>query len=127
MRECAMHGWTWFRRIGTSTRYRCAQCAVETVSNRRRRLKRILVEEAGGRCVACGYAGCVGVLQFHHLDPSTKRFHLGREGVTRSLERARAEASKCVLLCANCHAEVELGFRELPVTSEDDLPSVYPG
>jgi hypothetical protein len=117
MRECRVHGWTWFRRIGTATRYRCAQCAVEAVSDRRRRIKQILVGEAGGSCVVCGYDAFAPVLQFHHLDPATKRFHLGREGVTRSLERARAEASKCVLLCANCHVEVELGFRELPVTS----------
>jgi transposase-like protein len=127
MRECPKHGWVWFRRSGASTRYRCAQCTVEMVSNRRRRMKQILVEEAGGSCVACGYDRCVGVLQFHHLDRATKQFHLGREGVTRSLKRARAEAKKCVLLCANCHAEVELGFRELPVTSGSDLPSVYPG
>ena len=127
MRECAKHGWTWFRRTGTSTRYRCARCLVESVSGRRRRVKEILVDEAGGRCAACGYSDCVAVLQFHHLDPATKRFHVGREGVTRSLERARAEASKCVLLCANCHVEVETGFRLLPVTSKADLPSSYPG
>ena len=30
--------------------------------------------------------------------------------MTRSLERLREEAGKCVLLCANCHAEVESGF-----------------
>ena len=119
VRDCPRHGWTWFRKVGSQTHYRCARCVVEAVSDRRRKVKEILVDEAGGRCVACGYGDCVGVLQFHHLDPSTKRFHLGREGVTRSIERARAEARKCVLLCANCHAEVELGFRLLPVTSDD--------
>jgi transposase len=92
MRECRTHGWTWFRRIDTATGYRCAQCAVEAVSNRRRRMKQILVEEAGGSCVACGDDAFMPVLQFHHVDAATKRFHLGREGVTRSLERARAEA-----------------------------------
>jgi len=25
----------------------------------------------------------------------------------------RAEAAKCVLLCANCHAEVEAGYTKL--------------
>ena len=49
---------------------------------------------------------------------ATKRFHLGREGVTRALDDARAEAQKCMLLCANCHVEVELGYRALPVTSD---------
>ena len=32
----------------------------------------------------------------------------------RSLARCRQEAAKCVLLCANCHAEVEAGVAELP-------------
>jgi transposase-like protein len=117
VRDCPRHGWTWFRMVG-GRRYRCARCVVEAVSERRRRVKEILVGEAGGKCAACGYRACIGVLQFHHVDPATKRFHLGREGVTRSLAAARAEARKCVLLCANCHTEVELGFRMLPVTSD---------
>jgi hypothetical protein len=37
-----------------------------------------------------------------------------RKGVARSLEKARAEPRKCVLLCANCHAEVEAGVLGLP-------------
>ena len=43
-------------------------------------------------------------------------------GVTRSLAAARAEAAKCVLLCANCHAEVEAGVKRLtcrPMTGGD--------
>jgi hypothetical protein len=36
-------------------------------------------------------------------------------GITRSLARLRAEAAKCVLLCANCHAEVEAEGIELPL------------
>jgi hypothetical protein len=35
------------------------------------------------------------------------------EGATRSLERNRREAAKCVLLCSNCHAEVEAGLKIL--------------
>jgi hypothetical protein len=27
----------------------------------------------------------------------------------------RAEASKCVLLCSNCHAEVEAGIAAVPL------------
>jgi hypothetical protein len=74
--------------------------------------------------VLCGYAKSVVALQFHHVDPSAKRFALSREGVTRSLARAREEAAKCVLLCANCHAEVEAGLAQLPLRSAD--PQVYP-
>ena len=61
----------------------------------------------------CGYDRCVGALEFHHLVPAEKRFSLSHRGVARSLEKARAEASKCVLLCANRHAEVEAGLVSL--------------
>jgi hypothetical protein len=83
------------------------------VAQRRRRIKEILVREAGGCCLICGFAQYIGALQFHHLDPATKAFSLGREGVTRSLAKAREEARKCVLLCANCHAMVEAGLLDL--------------
>jgi transposase-like protein len=122
VRDCPRHGWTWFRRVGSQTQYRCARCVVEAVSERRRLIKEILVQEAGGRCAACGYCDCIAVLQFHHLDPSEKRFHLGGDGITRSLDKAREEARKCIVLCANCHAEVESGFRAVPVTSSDVDP-----
>lgn len=72
-------------------------------------MKALLVAEAGGACAICGYDRYVGALHFHHVDPSIKQFELSADGFARSLERARAEASKCILLCSNCHAEVEGG------------------
>jgi transposase len=112
-RRCRRHGMTEFWLEGRGY-YRCKRCRMERVSQRRRKIKRILVAEAGGCCALCGYDRCVGALHFHHLDPSTKRFHLSMQGATRSLKATRAEMSKCVLLCANCHAEVEAGLVTLP-------------
>jgi DNA-binding CsgD family transcriptional regulator len=106
---CRRHGRTTFR-LDKRGSYRCRRCTVEQVTRWRRRLKQRLVAEAGGRCRICGYDRCQAALQFHHLDPTEKLFALSHEGATRGLERARAETSKCVLLCANCHAEVEAGF-----------------
>jgi transposase len=97
-----------------SKRFRCERCARDAVVERRRRIKATLVAEAGGACVLCGYDEAPAALHFHHLEPSEKAFSLAAHGVSRSLERARAEAAKCVLLCANCHAAVESGVRELP-------------
>ena len=85
------------------------------MSERRRRVKELLVAEAGGQCVTCGFKAYVGALQFHHRDPATKAFEVSRQGITRSLDRLRLEARKCVLLCANCHAMVEAGILALPV------------
>jgi hypothetical protein len=76
-------------------------------------VKALLVAEAGGACALCGYAGSPAALHFHHVNPAEKSFALGPTGVTRALERARAEAAKCVLLCATCHAEVESGVKRL--------------
>ncbi len=109
---CRHHGPTTFRMRGYDAQYRCLRCQSEQVIQRRRRLRARLVAEAGGSCRLCGYDRYVGALHFHHLDPSTKRFALGG-GATRSLERSRDEASRCVLLCSNCHAEVEAGLKVL--------------
>jgi hypothetical protein len=113
--DCKRHGRVKFRLEGRGY-YRCTRCRAERVSAWRRRVKRTLVREAGGRCTLCGYDRCVAALQFHHLDPSEKAFMVSREGVTRSMAEARTEAEKCILLCANCHAEVEVGYRRLPDT-----------
>lgn len=109
---CRVHGETEFQLRADGGR-RCLRCRCEAVTRRRREVKAILVADAGGRCAACGFDGYVGALEFHHLDPGQKAFALSHEGVTRSLQRARAEAEKCVLLCANCHAAVEGGVLAL--------------
>jgi transposase len=111
-RECHRHGLTEFLIEGRGY-YRCKRCRMERVSQRRRTVKSILVAEAGGACVLCGYDRCSAALHFHHVDPSSKRFHLSMQGVARSLASARAEMAKCMLLCANCHAEVETGISSL--------------
>jgi transposase len=119
---CKTHGRTLFRLEGRGL-YRCIRCRSEAVSKRRTTIRATLVSEAGGCCAACGYDRFAGALQFHHLDPSEKEFGISSRGVTRSLAAARAEASKCVLLCANCHAEVEGGARTLSVESLGSLKS----
>jgi DNA-binding transcriptional ArsR family regulator len=106
--ECEHHGLTKFVLEGRGY-FRCMQCRKERVSEWRRRVKRRLVEEAGGACLICGYDRSLAALEFHHRDRKTKLFALSRQGVTRSFEEARAEARKCDLLCSNCHAEVENG------------------
>jgi hypothetical protein len=114
---CRKHGLTRHISIISERRLRCSKCSAEAVARRRRKIKEMLVAEAGGACTLCGYARHPAALQFHHLDPSTKSFGLGVRGITRSMEKLRAEAAKCVLLCANCHAELEVGAVELPVKS----------
>jgi transposase len=112
--DCPVHGPTLHLRRSEGG-LRCLACRSEAVSRRRRRVKAQLVAEAGGSCALCGYADAPGALQFHHVDRATKSFSLGAAGLTRALAKLRAEAAKCVLLCARCHAEVEVGVKRLPL------------
>jgi transposase-like protein len=114
VRRCRTHGFTEHVLTSGGKRYRCKRCRVAAVSARRRRVKLALIEAAGGECRLCGYDRYAGALQFHHVDPREKGFAIADGGVARSLERALAEARKCVLLCANCHAEIEGGIATMP-------------
>ncbi len=129
--RCAHHGTTVFRRRSGGG-YRCTKCRAEAVARRRRKVKQLLVDDAGGRCCVCGYNRSIAALEFHHLVPAEKSFSLSHRGVARSLEKARAEARKCALLCANCHAEVEAGLITLAPGNPSSLqcregPASHPG
>lgn len=108
-KECSKHGLTIFVLEGRGY-YRCKKCRVDAVNKRRKKIKRRLVEHFGGVCQICGYDKCVEALQFHHIHPDEKDFGIAHRGVTLAYSTALKEANKCILLCANCHAEVEAGI-----------------
>ena len=116
LRVCPHHGPAPHGRYGTGrgkSRLRCKRCIAEDVTRRHQRMRQLLLSEAGGRCAVCAYDRCSFNLHFHHVDPTQKAFsmHMGRG---KSLAAYRNEATKCVLLCANCHGEVEAGLIESP-------------
>jgi hypothetical protein len=115
LKECPVHGLVvhhLYRENGRR-RHRCKRCVGEAVTRRHRKMKRLLVEEFGGGCAVCGYARCLGNLHFHHVDPATKSFEI-QMGLGKALAAYRAEAGKCVLVCANCHGEIEAGLIPSP-------------
>lgn len=79
--------------------------------------KRRIVEDKLDRgCYICGYKKCGQSLHYHHLDPVTKLFSIAN--LTRNLinlDKLNEEIAKCVILCANCHGEVEAGITELTI------------
>ena len=63
-------------------------------------------------CSKCGYNKCVGALCFHHTDPKNKEFMISKAtNASISKEKFEVELDKCILLCANCHAELEEKIR----------------
>jgi hypothetical protein len=83
------------------------------VTRRHRKVKVTLVSEAGEACCVCGYDRCLVNMHFHHVDPATKSFGL-TVALGKSLARLREEAAKCILVCANCHGEIEAGLIPCP-------------
>lgn len=59
----------------------------------------------GGECIECGYKRSIAALHFDHIDPSLKTYNVGELIGRCRFEKAREEAKKCQILCANCHSE----------------------
>lgn len=68
-------------------------------------------------CGVCGENSHVGVLDFHHIDPTSKEFGIGGM-ISMSIDRIITEMRKCVVLCANCHRKVHLDIIDVVV---DDI------
>jgi len=109
---CKKHGSTkhFLRPDGA---FRCGKCASSWVIRNRQKKKERLVEQFGGKCIVCGYKKYAGALDFHHLNPKEKSFALSVKGLSYSWESILEEANKCVLVCKNCHTEVEAGITTL--------------
>lgn len=71
--------------------------------------KKKAISYKGGCCNHCGYDRYYGALQFHHLDPNEKEADWQKLR-KRSWSKIKEELDKCLLLCANCHAEVHASY-----------------
>lgn len=105
IKQCKHHGETEFAKRKDGY-YRCKRCAYEAVRKRRKSVLDTLKREHGGKCQSCGYSKSFMALEFHHINPDEKSFGISRF-YTYGIDRLRAEAKKCILLCANCHREAE--------------------
>lgn len=86
---------------------------IQAVKKRRQKIKLMAIEYKGGKCQICGYDKYPGALDLHHLDSSQKSFGIGARGYTRSWDKIQKELDKCILVCANCHREIEAGIMQL--------------
>ena len=78
-------------------------------------IKKRAVEEKGGHCILCGYKRCYRALHFHHVNDFLKEIDISK---CSSWDQAVKELDKCVLVCANCHAEVHSGIVDLEILVE---------
>ncbi len=87
--------------------YRCMACRSFRQSEARRKLKIDLVAMHGGVCFQCGYNKSLWAFHFHHINPAGKIAAVSELVKNGKRAEAVAEALKCHMLCANCHAEEE--------------------
>lgn len=81
--------------------------------------KREFVDEQRVKCAKCGDTR-IYVLDFHHKDPATKEFTIGRM-MKGSKEILKKEIDKCICLCANCHREFHYLEKNNDISLEDYL------
>jgi hypothetical protein len=67
-----------------------------------------IVELKINGCAMCGYNKHPSALDFHHTNPKDKLFGFAANN-HRSQKDIINEVNKCILLCANCHREIEWG------------------
>lgn len=78
----------------------------------------------GTACWLCKYDkgdAARSILEFHHVDPKTKKLSLStRELVGYTWEQVREELQKCVMLCCRCHREHHAG-----IVSMESIQDIY--
>ena len=121
---CKKHGVT-VHILDSQNYLRCKKCRVENVYKYRKNLKLKLINYYGGKCILCNYNKCYQALEFHHIDESQKSFDISDKS-HYSFSQLKNEIDKCVLLCSNCHREVEYKITSLdnirPLSLKGEAP-----
>ena len=75
--------------------------------NNGKNTRNFLVNYFENSCSICGYNKNSAALVFHHIEPKNKKFNITLKNcMIKNIEELQEEAAKCMLLCANCHAEL---------------------
>lgn len=90
----------------------CKPCNSKRMGSIQRKTKQKCLDYKGRKCCICGYNKSTRALCFHHLDPNEKDFAISKYR-THAWDKVKAELDKCLLVCANCHAEIHDGLIEV--------------
>jgi hypothetical protein len=85
-------------------RRECKSCLSKKTIRHQQAQKQIWLDYKGRKCEICGYSKSARALHFHHKNPNEKSFTLSQYK-NRAIDVMKRELDKCLLLCANCHAE----------------------
>lgn len=95
-----------YKRRGNKASSYCKECTSIQAVTRQQNFKKQCLDYKGGKCLSCGYNNYQGALEFHHLNPNEKEFHLASVKHNSFNNEIKKELDKCILLCSNCHREI---------------------
>lgn len=95
------------------------------VASFKRRVKIALIKAFGDKCQLCGNSYEDYIYDFHHIDPSSKKFGISTNNTTHSRAGYAEEAKKCCMVCANCHRKIEHGSEQFNLISNFDEEIYY--
>ena len=79
----------------------------------RQRIKNEFFAKWRKPCQKCGEQRLY-LIQFHHIDPATKEFDIGKSVRYQNVKKSEEEVKKCVCLCSNCHDEFHYFYGKHP-------------
>ena len=95
--------------------YKGTRCYCCVQKDREKNVIKKIKKITGNKCQICGYDKDFRVLDFHHLDPSKKKFNLTiRNLVNRKWSLVLEEIKKCIQVCCRCHREIEYNIIKVP-------------
>lgn len=81
---------------------RCKSCYNKYCSSRWIKRKLDVITLLGNKCIDCDKSYHYAVYDLHHVDPNSKVMQWNKMRLVSSA-KLKAEVSKCILLCSNCH------------------------
>lgn len=107
-RELPLDMFNWRDKSKGTRRADCKECHSSYMKQKYQENKNIVGEiKSSQGCAKCGDTRPY-VLDFHHLDPTTKIERVAKmvsNHYNANNKEIQEEIAKCVILCANCHRE----------------------
>lgn len=101
----------WFSSCKKYSKYICKSCFNKDKRNTYKTNKTLLIAiKDGSSCAICGYWEYPEALDFHHIEPTNKKYEIQVMALQR--DDLIVELNKCMILCRNCHAHVEKVTRD---------------
>jgi hypothetical protein len=85
---------------------------MENKIKRQKIIKQKCIDYLGGKCSVCGYKKSIRALTFHHRNRKEKEKTIALMIVNNSFEKIKKELDKCILVCFNCHMEIEENYKK---------------